>query len=240
MSSLLSARRRFTALFVLVVALAGLSAVPAANANIANPKPYYLALGDSLAYGYHAQQFSAQLTAHYPVIFANEFNDGYVDKFSAAINAPNTVNLGCPGETSDSLINGYVYSPTNNAYQNKCAYGNGFLYAWLHQPYSAKSQLDAARNTALLEVREMFLKARAAEKSVTFYTDGLLPQAEHAFGAAVAGYQTGQVNFVTLLEAQRSIRDARLGYYKALVEYEQSVVEIEKTVGVTLARRSNN
>jgi cobalt-zinc-cadmium efflux system outer membrane protein len=104
----------------------------------------------------------------------------------------------------------------------------------------AKSQLDAARNTALLEVREMFLKARAAEKSVTFYTDGLLPQAEHAFGAAVAGYQTGQVNFVTLLEAQRSIRDARLGYYRALVEYEQSVAEIEKAVGVTLTRRTNN
>lgn len=104
----------------------------------------------------------------------------------------------------------------------------------------AKSQLDAVRNTALLEVREMFLKARAAEKSVAFYQDGLLPQAQQSFGAAVAAYQTGQVNFVTLLEAQRTIRDARLGYYRALVEYEQSVVEIEKTVGVTLTRRTNN
>jgi len=104
----------------------------------------------------------------------------------------------------------------------------------------AKSQLDAVRNTALLEVREMFLKARAAEKSVVFYQDGLLPQAQQSFAAAVTAYQTGQVNFVTLLDTQRTIRDARLGYYRALVDYEQSVVEIEKTVGVTLPRRTNN
>ncbi len=110
----------------------------------------------------------------------------------------------------------------------------------LAERQAAKSRLDAVRNTALLEVREMFLKARAAEKSVTFYQDGLLPQAQQSFGAAVAAYQTGQVNFVTLLEARRTIRDARLGYYRALVEYEQSVVEIEKAVGVTLTRRINH
>lgn len=110
----------------------------------------------------------------------------------------------------------------------------------LAERQAAKSQLDAVRNTALLEVREMFLKARAAEKSVSFYQDGLLPQAQQSFGAAVAAYQTGQVNFVTLLEAQRTIREARLGYYKALVELEQSVVDLEKAVGGTLARRATN
>ena len=84
------------------------------------------------------------------------------------------------------------------------------------------------------------MKARAAEKSVSFYQGGLLPQAQQSFGAAVAAYQTGQVNFVTLLEAQRTIREARLGYYKALVELEQSVVDLEKAVGGNLARRARN
>jgi outer membrane protein TolC len=75
---------------------------------------------------------------------------------------------------------------------------------------------------------------------LTFYKDGLLPQAEQSFGAAVSGYQTGQVNFMTLLEAQRTIRDTRLGYYRALVEFEQSVVDLEKAAGTTLPRRNNN
>jgi cobalt-zinc-cadmium efflux system outer membrane protein len=110
----------------------------------------------------------------------------------------------------------------------------------LAEHQAAKSQHDAMKNAALFEVRELFLKARAAEKSLTFYKDGLLPQAEQSFGAAVSGYQTGQVNFMTLLEAQRTIRDTRLGYYRALVEYEQSVVDLEKAAGTTLPRRNSN
>jgi len=105
---------------------------------------------------------------------------------------------------------------------------------------ATKSQHDAMKNAALLAVREMFSRARAAEKSVAFYQDGLLPQAQQSFEAAVAAYQTGQVNFVTMLDAQRTIREARLGYYKALVEHEQSIVDIEKAVGVTLPRQVNN
>ena len=101
---------------------------------------------------------------------------------------------------------------------------------------ATKSQHDAMKNTAVLAVRELFSKARAAEKSVTFYRDGLLPQAQQSFESSVAAYQTGQVNFATMLDAQRTIREARLGYYKAVVEYEQSVVDIEKTVGVMLPR----
>ena len=98
----------------------------------------------------------------------------------------------------------------------------------------AKSQLDAMKNSALLAIREMFVKAQAAAKSVSFYENGLLPQAQQSFEATVAAYQTGQVNFATMLDAQRSIREARLGYYKALVEHEQSVVDIEKSVGTSL------
>jgi len=110
----------------------------------------------------------------------------------------------------------------------------------LAERQAAKSQHDAMKNAALLAVREMFTRARAAAKSISFYQDGLLPQAQQSFEATVAAYQTGQVNFVTMLDAQRSIREARLGYYKALVEHEQSIVDIEKTVGVTLPRQVKN
>jgi len=42
------------------------------------------------------------------------------------------------------------------------------------------------------------------------------------------------------LDAQRTMRDARLGYYRALVEYEQSIVEMEKAVGATLTSRTDS
>jgi outer membrane protein TolC len=95
----------------------------------------------------------------------------------------------------------------------------------------AKANLAAMKNIALLEVREASAKVAAALKSVSIYRDGLLPQTEQSFQAAVAAYQTGGVNFMTLLDAQRTIRDVRMGYYKALVDYEQSRADLERAVG---------
>lgn len=98
----------------------------------------------------------------------------------------------------------------------------------------AQSELNAMKNMALFEVRDMSAKVEAARRSVSIYRDGLLPQSEQSFKAAIAAYQTGQVNFITLLDAQRAIRDIRLGYYKALVDYEQSLADLERAVGKKL------
>jgi len=104
----------------------------------------------------------------------------------------------------------------------------------------AKANLDAMRNMALSEVREMLAKVEAADKSLSFYQDGLLLQAQQSYGAAVAAYQTGQVNFMTLLDAQRTVRDARLGYYKVMVDYEQSLADLDRAVGLDLTQLKKN
>ena len=104
----------------------------------------------------------------------------------------------------------------------------------------AKANLDAMRNMALSEVTETFAKFEAARKSLSFYQEGLLPQAQQSYGAAVSAYQTGQVNFMTLLDAQRTIRDTRVGYYKALVDYEQSLADLDRAVGVDLSQLGKN
>jgi outer membrane protein, heavy metal efflux system len=104
----------------------------------------------------------------------------------------------------------------------------------LAEKQAAKASLAAMRNMTVFEVRDTAAKLQAAVKTVSIYREGLLPQAEQSFQAAVGGYQTGSVNFMTLLDAQRTIRDVRMGYYKALVEYEQSRADLERAVGKTL------
>jgi len=104
----------------------------------------------------------------------------------------------------------------------------------LAERQAARANLAAVKNMALFEVKEMSAKVEAAMKSIAIYRDGLLPQAEQSFQAAVAAYQTGGVNFMTLLDAQRTIRDVRMGYYKALVDYEQSRADLERAVGKEL------
>ena len=98
----------------------------------------------------------------------------------------------------------------------------------------AQSNLAAMRNMVLFEVTDLSAKVEAAKRSVSIYQDGLLPQAQQSFQAAIAAYQTGSVNFITLLDAQRTMRDVRMGYYKALVDYEQGRADLERAVGKEL------
>ncbi len=100
----------------------------------------------------------------------------------------------------------------------------------------AQSNLASMKNMALLEIREGLAKVEAASKALSIYRDGLLPQAEQSFQATSAAYQAGTVNFMTLVDGQRTIRDARMGYYKALMEYEQSMADLERAVGKRLSQ----
>jgi lysophospholipase L1-like esterase len=92
------------------------------------PKQYYLALGDSLAFGFRFDIFNQHFPSEPPELF-----HGYVDDFGGMLQLirPNirTVNLACVGETTDTFIHG------------GCIYtAQGFQ---LHNGYSG-SQLDAA------------------------------------------------------------------------------------------------
>ena len=67
------------------------------------PKSYYLALGDSITFGYQAFKAQANLPP-------SAYNTGYVDVFAEQLHRINagitTVNYGCPGESASSFVTG--------------------------------------------------------------------------------------------------------------------------------------
>ena len=105
MSSLLSARARIVALFVVIAAFALVPVAQGATTRI-KVKDYYVAIGDSLAFGYQQAKFNAL----YPNENPAAYNTGYVDVFGARLKQvereSRIKNYGCPGETSSSLLNG--------------------------------------------------------------------------------------------------------------------------------------
>jgi lysophospholipase L1-like esterase len=116
-----------------VAALGAIAFAPAAGA--AQVGSTYLALGDSLAYGYHAAQFKSELESKGYVEPAT-FDKGYVDDFGAALKLTHPklqiINDGCPGETTETFING-------SGLPGYCAggpTGSPFPYAFLHHSYS--------------------------------------------------------------------------------------------------------
>ena len=99
---------------------------------------------------------------------------------------------------------------------------------------AAKANHAALRLITLRELGESHAKVEAAKKSVSLYREGLLAQAELSLRAALAAYQSGRVEFASLLEAQRALREARMGYFKAVVNLVQNLADLERAVGKEL------
>jgi outer membrane protein TolC len=96
---------------------------------------------------------------------------------------------------------------------------------------AAKFNREAVRNMTVKEVAAAEAKVQAAKRSIQLYREGLLSQAELSFRSALTAYQTGRAEFVNLLEAQRALREARMGYYKATVSFLQNLADLERAVG---------
>ena len=99
---------------------------------------------------------------------------------------------------------------------------------------AARSRKDALANQILGELAENLSGIDAARRTETLTTSSLLPQAELSFKAALSGYENGKVDFATLLEAQRQIRQARQKQIRAQAEAQMRLAEIEKLLGEEL------
>ena len=74
----------------------------------------------------------------------------------------------------------------------------------------------------------------AARMTEEITRNRLLPQAELTFKSALAGYETGKVDFATLLDAQRQIRNAKLALLRAQASQQQRLADIERLLGEDL------
>lgn len=109
------------------------------------------------------------------------------------------------------------------------------------QEYEAESMLEAsgARKKALLnrmlsDLSESISSLETARRTESLTATQLLPQAELNYQSALAGYETGKVDFAILLDAQRQILKARQQQLKAQLEEQLRLAEIERLLGEEL------
>ena len=96
---------------------------------------------------------------------------------------------------------------------------------------AALARREATSNQVLSELSESLAGLEAARRTEALVSDSLLPQAQLTFESALAAYQNGKVDFATLLDAQRQIREAKQTRFKAQAEARMRLADIEKLVG---------
>ncbi len=212
--------RRLCRLVGCVAALVALSAMAVPSIAAAKkPKKVdatYLALGDSLAFGYSEQLLNENQSKGDP---ASAFEHGYANDYLNLVNAKKQIQLvndGCPGETSASLIgNGPLLAAiqaTDPAVTGEapCAYHNTDGLP-LHNEYGAgESQLESAVASVVTEAAK-----GTPVKAITL-----------DIGA------NDQLHLIAKIEAEVKARQTKKVIGIATVEAEQAVAKHVETIAL--------
>jgi outer membrane protein TolC len=99
---------------------------------------------------------------------------------------------------------------------------------------ASKARERALENATRLSAREAYINVKTAEQRAALLRTTIIPQAEQTLEVSRAAYRSDRIDFLLLLDNERSLLDAQLGYYRALAEFDQALATLERAVGADL------
>ncbi len=95
----------------------------------------------------------------------------------------------------------------------------------------ARSQLLAIEDEVRLGVQSGADRLAEAQHVVRLFHDRLLPAARDQVDAARSGFETGRNSFLALIDAERNLRNAELGYEETLANLGRRRAELDRALG---------
>lgn len=98
----------------------------------------------------------------------------------------------------------------------------------------AESGIVAARNRLLLDLTQALAELTTAQERVRAYGEEVVPQAQKALDQTSDGYRQGKFSYLEVLDAQRTLADAKVSYAAALADLNVAAAELEKLSGTRI------
>ncbi|NOY78640.1 MAG: TolC family protein [Calditrichaeota bacterium] len=98
----------------------------------------------------------------------------------------------------------------------------------------AEETFQNTLNMIRFQIEDAWSRVQKNKRQLELLNTGILPQASQSLDAALAGYQVGKIDFLTLLNNQRTLFMYESQYYQALAAYEKSLADLEVIVGKPL------
>lgn len=99
---------------------------------------------------------------------------------------------------------------------------------------AAEELLEAVRDGLRYNVQEMLLQVVSSGERGRLYHDVIIPQAEESLASAEAAYTTDRLGFLDLLDAERTLFQARLAYHRLVSDGWIALADLESAVGKRL------
>lgn len=96
---------------------------------------------------------------------------------------------------------------------------------------SNREHYENLKNEVAAEIKDLLARLKTAERTINLYAEQLIPDAERTLRSVLASYQTGTLDFLSLLDSERLLLGFRLAYAKELANYHQQAAGLERAVG---------
>ncbi|MCZ6679694.1 MAG: TolC family protein [Candidatus Poribacteria bacterium] len=100
-----------------------------------------------------------------------------------------------------------------------------------------EQMLKGIEDMTRFAVKKHHFGLETAKRSIALYRYTLLPQAQQAIDAANIAYQAAQVDFLSFLDAQRTLLKFRLEEQRALRDHRHHLAQLEQAVGQVLPKQ---
>jgi len=97
-----------------------------------------------------------------------------------------------------------------------------------------KRSLENTTTLLMFKIRDKYLAETTAKRLLSLYSTTIVPQSSLSLESAIAGYEVGRIDFLTLLDNLVTLLNYELSYYEQLSNEEKAVAALEPLVGVTL------
>lgn len=97
-----------------------------------------------------------------------------------------------------------------------------------------RERLENATSLLFFRIKDRYLAVTTAQRLLKLYGATIIPQSSLSLESAIAGYEVGKVDFLTLLDNLVTLRNYELSYYEQLSNVEKAIAALEPLVGVTL------
>ena len=104
-----------------------------------------------------------------------------------------------------------------------------------HAADAARQAYEAARLDLQGRIEQDYQMAVSAARLAGLYRDAMLPQARLALESSMASYQSGRVDFLTVLSNVSSVLEFELSYFDEIASYHAALSRLEAMTGTPLA-----
>src|ERR1017187_4246620 len=95
---------------------------------------------------------------------------------------------------------------------------------------------EATARSLEYRIRDEYLGAETAQKLLELYSKTVMPQARLAVESSLASYETGTLDFLSVLGNQIAIFEYEMNYHEQMLEYHLALVRLEEMTGVELTK----